>query len=250
MKTILFCCTLFYISFSQTKIKLLSLTAGFRVDSIEHQIITNTLRLYNKNAQEKLILQIDTVPTFFSLLTSIDSVPPDEYHTTLAMGTITNTPERRIKYDFSSVYIPSKEVLVARDRIPSFSITNISGKRVGYQRSTIEEKRIKRLKTIYPITPIGFVLYGDKGNALATGRVDFTLEDNIAVWDNPRFYIVHEFKDQAGKGISIMYPKGSVLRKKLDKYLRYYLKSPSFNALVERAFGKEIAHYFKAHLAR
>lgn len=233
---------------SQINVTVLSIGDRFQVDSIEYEILINTLSLYNANEQEKIIFQIDTLNSFDEVIQKLKT--PDSLQKNVLMGlaSITRTIPRKEYLDFSSIYIPAKEVITTLKKNSNLTLSDIKGQRVGYQIKSIEEVTIHRLMENIPIIPIGFLHYAEKTEALLNESIKFSIDDNISIWDSKKTVIIHDLEIQNGDGIAIAYPKGSKLAKKLDKYLNYYLNSSRFYRLIQSKYGINIARYFKQEL--
>ena len=79
---------------------------------------------------------------------------------------------------------------------------------------------------------------------LREDKVDFYVGDMTDAIVTDRV-ILSDFKGAAISNYGILYPKGSILKKKLDKYIKYYKRSSSYYQLLGKHFGKEIVNYFR-----
>jgi len=225
----------------------ISIGDPYTVDSIEYEILKNTISIYNNRNKKSVYIELDTIKNFERILNELRT---STSHSLLAMASITRTKERQAFLDFSSIYFPSKEVIISKKSPYPLSIRNLKNKPVGYQANSIEELSIERIASKIPIVKIPFVSYQEKVTALLNDVITFSIDDNVAVWDQPNLQIIHELEHQNGDGIAFAYPKGSKLKNRLDKYLRYYLKSAKFYNLIEQKYSAEIARYFRRNLMR
>jgi len=233
---------------SQIKVTVISIGDRFQVDSIEHEILVNTILLYNNNEDIKIEYIIDTLSSFDAVLNKLKNSSDENKNSMFGLASITRTKARKVFFDFSSVYIPAKEVVTTLKVNSHLVLSDLKNQRVGYQSKSIEEISINRLQKSIDLIPIGYLHYADKTKALKEGNIKFAIDDNISVWDSEEITIIHDLEVQNGDGIAIAYPKGSILRAKLDKYLNYYLNSARFYRFIQTKYGIDIARYFKKEL--
>ena len=234
--------------FSQINVTVLSIGDRFQVDSIEYEILINTISLYNVNEEEQISFKIDTLGSFDEVLQKLKTSNSAEKNSLLGLASITRTEARKEFFDFSSIYIPAKEVITTLKKNSTLSFSDLKNQRVGYQSKSIEEISINRLMKNITLIPVGFLHYSEKSKALLNGDIKFSIDDNISIWDSEGITIIHDLKIQNGDGIAIAYPKGSKLANKLDRYLKYYINSSRFYRLIQAKYGIEIARYFKQEL--
>ena len=242
------CKTIIFLSFialsiSQTEITIYRTSANLLMNKIEEEIINNTFELYNKNNSEKLTYKFHNVVNFGNMLKQFDLKAKYNPDHIMLVNRITVTSAREVKYLFSSIYAPGKEVLVKRisDKRPLKLNENT---KIIFIKNTAHEKSMRFLKNKYSIIPILVNSTREMYQKLENEKYDYGIADNVSIWEKQNYEIVHEIEYQNGKGFGIMYPKISKLRDKLDRYLLYYLRSNRFKKLLTKSYGKFVREYF------
>jgi len=204
---------------------------------LEETIIRNVIRIHNINEADTLNYTFVNHETFEELFTDWDLFTPDAEH--LTVNSISITKDRERLFDFSSPYLPVKQVLIAVKS--TFPFTTVEGKRIGFVRSSTQEAILEFL----PQSCIfkSYDTFRQLEEGLLNLEIDLMMGDNVGVWSNGHTYIYKELDKTFSSSYGIMYKKGSLLRDRLDKYLRYYLKSKGFRRLVKNYFGKDISDY-------
>ena len=243
MKIILILFSVFYLH-SQTELVFLKTTTVSVVTEIEEEIIENMIRLHNLKSEGQFTYRIERVGVFSDIFKRLDN---KEAHI-IGINSISVTSLRKQEYDFSSVYLPSKEVIVSLKSLPSSITWKTKNSKMAYQENTTQERIFNRLKEEYGLIGIPYKNFKSRYTALNNKEANFTIADNIEVWNEKHFKIVTVLKEQLSDGIALCYPKGSALRLKLNKFMEYYIKSAKFNKLVEEKYGKEVRDYFKRNL--
>ena len=111
--------------------------------------------------------------------------------------------------------------------------------------STFEQK-IKVISKKYPIRPI--ILKEGLGGytALKKKTVNFILSDNINVWQNKHLKIVHEFKNDEVSGYGIVFKKNSPLKKLINTYLYYIIRSVGFRNTMLNLYGDGYMNFYRS----
>lgn len=246
MRRLLFATLLIVSSFSQRVIDIYHLEDNTAIGQIEKQLIDNIFELHNKISKEKFEIKHHIVADFKDLITTLAALDKSKANTSMVLGEITITEERRKSYDFSNPYIPSREAIISTEDVTAMNYgKNV---RIGYLKNSIYEGLAARLKERHIFESVGFDDYEAMEKSLLSGKLNYFLEDNIMVWNHEKLHMVAELPWQNGEGIGIAYVKGSDLKKKFDHVLRYFLKSEKFNQLVFKLYGKEVRDYFKRAL--
>jgi ABC-type amino acid transport substrate-binding protein len=94
----------------------------------------------------------------------------------LVASELTITPARQAIVDFSSPYATSWVVVVAKKGTPIAGPGDLAGKRAAIIRGSSHGEFLKSVAPDVPVEPTGFDL--ESLEALASGRVDFTLIDS------------------------------------------------------------------------
>jgi len=221
------------------------------IAEIEHKVVLNTMSLLNKGKEEPYYLVFDTVPYFYMMFQRLeDYFKKGKQNQAFAMSSISVTEARKVKYSFSSIYMPSKEVVftVTDHKNVSADSWKKKGTVIGFQVKTTQEKTIQRLKKKYGVIGAPFQAFKHRFNALLQGKINYAIADNVELWNHEKIKILYTLDEQHSEGIAIMYMKHSTLRKKMEKYLRYYLKSPVFYKLIREKYGHDVSNYFKKYL--
>lgn len=229
------------LGFPQTEITVLKIQSTLRPFIIEDSILVNLELIYNKNNSAKFSFKIKYVSSFPDLFTELNKSPQN---TTMAMSSITITEERMKEYDFSSPYIETKECLLTYHLNIDHDWTKAS-KRIGYVEKTIEETRANLLKANYPVQVIPFATFRDRNEGVKTQEIDYYIGESAHYWNDPHVKVVHTFEKRLGMGLGIMYLKGSELKAKLEKYIKYYCHSKGFYSTMQQTFGDSFKSYFE-----
>lgn len=234
------------IIFAQKKLTVYSTLFDYRVDIIEREILINTVNLHNRALKKKDKLYITYIKKrpFGQVLEAL--LKHKRTDNVMAIATISATADRVKLFESSSVYFPNQEIIVClkNQDFMKDETWNDGISPVAYQKNTIEETIIFDLKRKYKINSIAFNSYDEKLAALLNGRVLFTISDRVEVWDDNRLKIFGYLEDKYSKGFAFFYPKGSILKNKLEKHLKYFIKSTNFFLLIEEKYGREIRDYF------
>ena len=239
----IFVCSLsfYFIAFTQSHVFVYKTKSNAVISSVEDHIIHNVIALYNKNHEDSLVLTFRRFNSFKEMLNTFNADSRVYTHSILCVNRMTITDKRKHFYDFSSKYIPGKLVYFKRNQDKK---TLNQNEVVGFISGTVQEEIVKKLKKehtfLYKPFPISQALFRAVGNQSVTVGI----AENISVWERNTFHIIKDVEFQAGDGYGIMYPKGSKLNTRLNKYLLYYMKSQRFRKLLEVKYNKEISHYF------
>jgi ABC-type amino acid transport substrate-binding protein len=244
MKIIYLLFFLVHIALSQKEVVILVDHDSTIVDVIEQNIIKNVFEILNKKEpNSKYSYRFEQV-TFDQIFKQLRD---DSSHVIMSLSTITVTEKRKEIYDFSSIYIPSSTVIFAL-KSEKHKNWKKPDTKIGYQKNTIHEQIIFSLKEKYEIIPIPYNSYTDIESAIRNKQIPFSLGDNTEVWNQNGFEILERTEIQNGTGVAILYPKGSNLKKKLEKYLYYYVHSKIFYQFLKQTYGNEISKYFRDNL--
>lgn len=241
-KNIIACCLFVNLFFAQDSLYLFRESLDFSVYRIEEIIIRNTIDLYNSKEKKQLILKFMNYDNFGKLMVDFNE---SDRPFRAAMSSISPTDERKKIYEFSLIYLPSKETLISLKNNPN--LKNKSRLKVGYEKNTLYETTAKKMDlNLFQLIP--YEDMNDLVNDLNVKKVDLMILDNIYVWNNNQYAIYSEIDNPVGDGLAIVYPKNSNLKHRLDPYLKYFLESKKFYNELSKSFGKEVADYFKKQM--
>jgi hypothetical protein len=240
----LFLCIHLILSQEERTIKVYHSDTETLIGKIERRLINEVIDLHNKSEEIKFKLIYKEIPTFSQLISLIYSKKENEKDKFIAVGQITVNYERKEKYDFSIPYVPTKEVIIAAKKNNNGLSDNAT---IGFLINTIQAKSIQKFSKVR-IKKIAFDDYTKMFKAILNNEIDYCLGDNIDVWNHESLHIVEELTNQQGEGFALLYLKDSELKKGLDPYITYYLKSTKFKFLIEKLYGKEVRDYFIKNL--
>lgn len=247
MKLLFLLCVFSTPFFSQETITFLRTVDDTTVRQIESEIIKNVFEMYNVKTESNLKYQFKNITPFPSIFSELKKAETSSLkHTLAGMNSISNTLERKQTFDFSSIYLPAFDVVFSLKE--TTADWNKKNTKISYHLGTTQETTFQRLKKEHEITGVPFLLFKDRLNSLFLGDVRFSLGDNVEVWDDKRFKVVHSMPYKKGTGFGIIYPKGSNLNARLDRYLVYYIKSAKFHTLIREKFGVDVSIYFRKNL--
>jgi polar amino acid transport system substrate-binding protein len=158
-----------------------------------------------------------------------------------AMAGMTPTPERRQNVDFSDIYYEAKNTIVAKKGSNLTEITNLSGKRVGVQLGSTQEKFAKENIKGAKIASLNRT--GDLIQEIKANRIDAAIiEDTIArgfIANNPdlEFNAIPSSPEEAGSAIA--FPKGSPLVQPFNSILQRMKQTGEIEALVKKWFENQ-----------
>src|SRR6478672_6270937 len=186
-----------------------------------------------KYITKELGYQLEIKDTDFSgLIPALQSRRAD-----FVMAGMTPTEERKKNVDFSDIYYEAKNTIVAKKGSNLIKPEDLTGKRVGVQLGTIQEKEAKKFKgiTLVALNKTGELILEIKSN-----RIDAAiLEDTIAkgfVASNPDLEFNTITNTQAA-GSAIAFPKGSPLVADFNRVLQQIKTSGELEKLVNKWFG-------------
>ena len=230
---------------AQEVVTVLSFESSSKLILFELDFLKQVIKLYNTKHAYKLSLKVISVRDYSDIFKKIGS--SKETDLICAIRAITITEERKKKYDFSSPYLPIKQVLITnKDKLSSIKNWRDSRYTIYGNKNTIHYKNAKLLSNKY-----GFKFYKPKSNKrivvnnyLKKGEIDFYVGDMTDVIVTERV-ILADFEEALLSEYGILYPKDSKLKRKLDKFVKYSVKSPTYYKLLVKHFGNEIAVYLK-----
>ena len=215
------------------------------IDSIEHQLVKDVFALWNRRTKILKEVYWKRHRKFSGLMKYMSELDNSRKDEVIALSSITITKERQKQFNFSTPYVPIREVLISKSiNKKANDIESITNKRVGANLGTTQEVALKLLEQKMNFKPVYFSMNKHKHDALINDEIDFYIDDNINVWSDSRLKIVFEFENQPGNGYGLMFHKESSLKKIIDPMLIYYMRSAKFRKITTEKFGKKISDYF------
>lgn len=243
MQRILILITFMISLLSQNKISVYLTESGTTIGEIEKEIVQNLFKLYNSRSSEKLDYELVSISSFSVFLKKINQIPFSQKDQVMALGQVTITDERKKSFSFSRAYIPSKEVLITlKENNSDFTLS--TKRKVAAIKGTIHEKIMRSMEKQHAFKPILFLNFHNMQQALLRKDIDYMYGDNIDVWNDKKLKIAKVLKKQKGEGLGIVYHKDSMLNKRFESYLLYFLKSEKFKQLIRSYYGKDVSDYF------
>jgi len=204
----------------------------FRETATGNQIIGFDIDIA-KYITKELGYQLEIKDTDFSgLIPALQSRRAD-----FVMAGMTPTEERKKNIDFSDIYYEAKNTIVAKKGSNLTKPEDLTGKKVGVQLGTIQEKEAKKFKgiTLVALNKTGELILEIKSN-----RIDAAiLEDTIAkgfVTSNPDLEF-NTIPNTEAAGSAIAFPKGSPLVADFNRVLQQMKTSGELERLVNKWFG-------------
>lgn len=158
-----------------------------------------------------------------------------------AMAGMTPTPERLKNVDFSDIYYEAKNTIVAKKGSNLKIIADLSGKKVGVQLGSTQEKfakeKIKGAK-IVALNKTGDLIQEIKSNRINAAIIEDTIAKGF-IANNPdlEFTTIPNSSEEAGSAIA--FPKGSPLVQPFNKVLQQMKQNGEMDALVKKWFENQ-----------
>jgi polar amino acid transport system substrate-binding protein len=176
-------------------------------------------------------LQIEWADSFAGMLARVEKGDVD-----IAAGTITITPERARRMDFSAPYFPVQVVLVERMIDDTQSLTDLVGQKVGAEARTTAEDALKAVPGI-------LIVYDgtlrEHMRAIERGEMRAAAADSSAIIpaleDFPSLKLGMALGAQSGFGFAL--PKNSPLTAPLSEHIQKLKQSGIYFRLVTNHMG-------------
>jgi ABC-type amino acid transport substrate-binding protein len=185
-------------------------------------------------------LSIEWVDSFAGMLERIENGEAD-----LAAGTITITPERARKMDFTAPYFPVQVILVERMSDDTRSLTDLVGQKVAaFTKTTAEDA----LKAVPGIVIVNDGTLQEQMKAIERGELRAAAADSSAIipeLDNfPSLKMGMALGAESGFGFAL--PKGSPLTGPLTEHIKRLKQSGIYFRLVTTHMGPRASEIVKA----
>lgn len=242
LKLIIIILLFFTSDIKEREITILRVPSQSKIFEIETNILTNVIDLYNRKNEQKIIIKEKMLNQFNEVFPSFDAMKTSNK---AILGTISITPERLKKYDFSHSYLPARVAILG---LKNKAVKSINNLRLGYVKATVQENIAQELKQSHQVKLKSYNNMDEIVRGVILEEVDIILLENVSAWADPRLQIIDQFVNNVSEGYGIVFPKDSDLKKVLDPYLKYYLKSQKFYKSIREIYGSEIADYYKKNL--
>lgn len=185
-----------------------------------------------KNIAQQLGFQLEIRDTDFNgIIPALQSRRAD-----FAMAGMTPTPERSKNVDFSQIYYESKNTIVAQKGRNLKQAEDLTGKKVGVQLGSTQEKAAQKFKNIKLISlnKIGEIIEEIKANRIDAAIIEDTIAKGF-IANNPdlEFNTIRQTEEA---GSAIAFPKGSKLVAACNKVLQQMKQSGEIEKLVKKWF--------------
>jgi ABC-type amino acid transport substrate-binding protein len=164
----------------------------------------------------------------------------------LALGSVTATPERDQRVDFSDPYLPVRIVVMARAGRLALGggRESLSGKTIGAIRGSTHAKALDVLRK--EVSILSLALDYDTAESLFSDFLEPNSSLDAAVTDLTHYWVISRKEDielvaslGPEQGLAFVLPNGSKLREPLNEFLESFTHNQSYFTLVRKYFGQE-----------
>lgn len=185
-------------------------------------------------------LQVEWADSFSGMLSRIEKGEAD-----IATGTITITPERARRMDFTVPYFPVQVVLVERMSDDAKSLTDLVGQKVGAEARTTSEDSLKAIPGIRIVTD---GTLKEHMRAIERGEMRAAAADSSAIIpeleDFPSLKLGIGLGAESGFGFAL--PKNSPLTGPLSEHIKKLKESGIYFRLVTTHMGARASQIIRA----
>ena len=233
--------------FTQNTVSIITNNSPTSLRNFEHDFIKQVVNLFNAQNENKLKLKFVYKQTYNELFNTIKESRKSKF--ICAIRAITITENRKEIYDFSYPYMPIKQVLITM-KTRKYKINNWKNSKYTIYANKRTVHWVNMLKLVKKYS---FKMYKPNANEkraniilseLRENKIDFYVGDMIDVLNYDFLSILDHFEGALLSEYGMIYPKGSTLKTKLDKYIKYFVKSRLYYKLLVKHFGQDIANYF------
>jgi len=185
-------------------------------------------------------LQVEWADSFAGMLSRVEKGEVD-----IAAGTITITPERARRMDFTVPYFPVQVILVERMSDDTKSLTDLVGQRVGAEARTTAEDALKAVPGILIVTDGSL---REHMRAIDRGEMRAAAADSSAIIpaleDFPSLKLGMALGAESGFGFAL--PKNSPLTGPLSEHIKKLKQSGIYFRLVTTHMGPRASEIIRA----
>lgn len=239
MKKFITILSIFFFVFPQNEAKITILRLNHRQisSSIEEKLISSVIQLYNKQNQEKLSFQFSNQKNLDDLFSNLKVMKANDL--VLAIGQLSLSNERQKEFDYSSVYMQVKMVVMGHKKNKA-SFGSHDYHELAVLKGSSQESFVKLLVKDYQFTLKLYESYDNLLQDFQSNKVKFALLDNIDLKTLDFAEIKNDLSQFSNSAnYVIYYPKNSGLKNNLDDYLKYYIKSAYHQNEMKLQFGSE-----------
>jgi len=185
-------------------------------------------------------LEVEWADSFSGMLSRVERGEVD-----IAAGTITITPERARRMDFTVPYFPVQVVLVERLNDEIRSLTDLVGQRVGAEAKTTAEEALKAVPGILIVHDGSLE---EQMQAIVRGEMRAAAADSSAIIPElerfPALELGMALSPESGFGFAL--PKNSPLTAPLSQHIKKLKESGIFFRLVTTHMGPRASEIIRA----
>jgi ABC-type amino acid transport substrate-binding protein len=246
MRILIIIIILFTKSFAQDSVSIIISNGVSKLTAFEAEFMTQVITLYNAKNEDKLNIKFVRMSNYGEIFKRIREASKTDL--ICAIRAITITEERKNIYDFSYPYMPIKQVLISLKKNYDIFKDWKNPKHVIYaNRLTMHWENALELSKKYNL-----IFYKPKSTKdesmtryVRSGDIDFYVGDMSDIFAIKDLTMLSNFDGALLSHYGVLYPKNSVLKTKLDRYIKYFAKSPLFYKVIVKHFGTDFASYFK-----
>lgn len=239
MKKYLFLFLCFFLLISQKTVDLYYIDWGTQHLFWELELVSDLVRLWEKDSGEKVYLKLIALKSFQDLIAEAKTWHKDDYK--LSASSVTIKQERLESFDFSIPYFPVKKVIacLAETEINAFN-WNKHPYRFAYLKGSTEEFYADLFKKTYSFKLVSCRDTSDKVDSLQKKKADIMISEGFDYVRNKKFRILSD-NFEAQEYYGLLFAKNSTLKKVINKYLQRYLSSDAYYNLIKKHYNHEIA---------
>ena len=231
-------CVLSQIIFPQKEIYAYYFNFDEEARAFENVMLNDIIDLYNNKKKKNLILKFIEVKKFENLFLKLENGRHDK----MIISSITITNKRKKLYDFSPIYIPTRNCILGLKSKNFKDKKKWEGLRIAYMNYTTEDDYVINIAKKYKLIAIPFSTTAQKIDLLLSNKSDLILSEVVSTLKDDRLEIL-DIVIKKNIGYGIVFPKGSHLNKELKPIINYYIKSAKYYRLLKSFVGKKISRF-------
>jgi len=216
-------------------------TVAYSFSLFEKELIIDVMNLYKFRTQKDIYVVFKEEKIFQRFF----KFPKNKH--VISVNAITITEERKQFVSFSKPYFPVKQAILTTFKNKNLDLKNgqiklcLEDKSLHYKTAQALAKKYK-----FVLVPTSYDPYYQRD--IDQKKYDIFVSDIITSWSEKEPYYVLNADDRLLKRsyYAFVYKKNSPLKEEIDNVLLYYLKSPRYNLLVKKYFGKRAVEYIQS----